>query len=546
MTPISLTLTNFGSFTKEQTFLFPKKPGLYFMYGDNQAEPRLEGNAAGKSTVWKALTWLFFGKTAAGLKAGDVANWGVGKKTSVLLIYFNDEGVRATVERTWSPNSWKYWTFEDSTVHDLTKDVTNEVLGELQLEFAAFIQTVIMPQGSDLFLDLKANEQAELFSDVMGLDRWLTRAQRSSDRAREEDNECRRLERELSHALGELKSAREVNVEDQLRDFEATRRKRLDTLSNEHTYYVKLSKAKAAEVPVLEASLANARQRYAEALDKSERSKVCPECGQPMASPAHKAEVRALLRTVDEEEQALKTVRRDIAQIELTLDRIEDEADALDKQINPFTRLRADASRKVAALETGVHGLEQAVEAAQMRFSLASSWVRWFKEIRLAQIGEALEQLEIEVNNQVTALGLVDWELRFDVDKETKSGTIQRGFSVSVLSPHNSKPVPWEAWSGGERQRLIVAAQMGLANLSRSRTGTKLDLEVWDEPTTGMSPQGVADLLEALNTRAHREQRQIWVVDHRTLGFADFAGEAGVVKTTDGSHFDLSKMPAYK
>ena len=36
---------------------------------------RLEGNAAGKSTVWKALTWLFFGKTAAGLKAGDVANY---------------------------------------------------------------------------------------------------------------------------------------------------------------------------------------------------------------------------------------------------------------------------------------------------------------------------------------------------------------------------------------------------------------------------------------------------------------------------------------
>jgi len=113
---------------------------------------------------------------------------------------------------------------------------------------------------------------------------------------------------------------------------------------------------------------------------------------------------------------------------------------------------------------------------------------------------------------------------------------------VSVLSPHNDRAVPWEAWSGGERQRLIVAAQMGLANLSRARTGADIDLEVWDEPTTGMSPQGVDDLLEALHTRALREQRQVWVVDHRTLGFSNFAGNCGVVKTETGSHFDSKGM----
>ena len=546
MKPVSLTLTNFGSFTESQTFVFPRKSGLYFMYGDNQAEPRLEGNGAGKSTLWKALTWLFYSKTAAGLKAGDVANWGVGKKTSVVLkAEVGSLPVTWVISRTWSPNSW---TLDNGsgTKHDLTKDASNAVLEELRLEFSAFIQTVVMPQGSDLFLDLKADKQAELFSDVMGLDRWLTCAARASERAREEDNSCRRLERELAHALGELKSARAVNVENQLRDFEATRRKRLATLEDEHKRYIDFVKTWKAQVPVLEKSRDIAKARYAGVLYAVEHAEKCSKCGQAIESPKHREELRRELRAVDEEEQALRNVQREIEQFEKTLDRIEDEAEKLDAQPNPFTRMRDDADRRVAALEADVKHLEQAAEAAQMRFTLASSWVRWFKEIRLAQIGETLEQLELEVNNQVTALGLVDWELRFDVDKETKSGTIQRGFAVSVLSPHNSKPVPWEAWSGGERQRLIVAAQMGLANLSRARTGSNINLEVWDEPTTGMSPQGVADLLEALHTRAMREQRQVWVVDHRTLGFSDFAGEAGVIKTPKGSHFDLSKMPTYK
>lgn len=543
MRPISLTLSNFGSFVEEQSFQFPQKPGLYFLWGDNRAEPRLEGNGSGKSTVWKALTWLFYAKTAAGLKAGDVANWSVGKKALVRLRY-EMWGVELEVERTWAPNTW---TLIASNGHrtDLAKDPTNTCLEELRLEFSAFIQSVVMPQGSDLFLDLKADKQAELFSDVMGLDSWIQRSNRASDRARVEDGECRRLERELAHLDGQIAAARAVNVEDQLRDFEATRRRRLETLAEEHTKYLKLARAKSAGIPVIQASLDNARDRHAQAVtaaDKASEKDKCPACGQAVGSKHDHAELRALVRAVDEEESALQTATRDRAQLEKTLDRIEEDAETADGQVNPYTKLRDDTADRVARLHRDAKAVMRAADEAQTRFSAASSWVRWFKEIRLAQIGEALTQLELEVNNQVAALGLLDWELRFDVDRENKGGGIQRGFSVSVLSPHNNKPVPWEAWSGGERQRLIVAAQMGLANLIRARTGTLIDLEVWDEPTVGMSPQGVQDLLEALATRADREKRCIWIVDHRTLGFAGFAGEVGAIKTTKGSHFDFSKL----
>lgn len=546
MKPLALTLANFGSFVEEQTFHFPRAPGLYFMWGDNQAEPRLEGNGAGKSTLWKALTWLFYGKTAAGLKAGDVANWGVGKKTLVRLKY-EMWGIELSVERTWAPNSWVLIASNGHRT-DLVKDPTNTCLEELALEFEAFVQTVVMPQRSDLFLDLKSGPQAELFSAVMGLDRWLKRSTRASDLARDIDVECRRIEKNLAHVEGQLSSARTVNVEKQLAEFEASRRDRLAALDSDHAKYTKMLDGKRDVLRVARADVSATKQHYAAALAKEEEEvkldDVCSKCGQPLrkhAGPSNN--LRQYLRAVDDAEAYLRNSIRDLEQVELTLDRIEDEAEKLEGQPNPYTKLRDEAADTVRRYQEEADQARKAADDAQMRFSIASAWVKWFKEIRLAQIGEALTQLEIEANNEGTALGLVDWELRFDVDRETKGGSVQRGFSVSVLSPHNSKPVPWEAWSGGEAQRLIVAAQMGLADVIRSRTGAKVNLEVWDEPTTGMSPQGVDDLLQALHTRAMREQRQIWVVDHRTLGFNRFAGTCGVVKTSKGSRFDFSGMP---
>ena len=617
MTPLSLTLRNFGSFRAEQTFIFPEGPGLYFMCGDNQAEPRLEGNAAGKSTVWQALTWLFFGKLANGLKAGDISNWAVGKQTLVRLRY-SMWGIELEVERTWSPNTWVLIAPNGHRT-DLVKDPTNSCLEELKLDFAPFLQSIVMPQDQSLFLELKGDKQAELFSDVMGLDRWIRSSTRASERARVEDAECRRLERELAYTTGRREAAETIDVEDQLQNWEGDRRRRLDSIAADHKQLVGESKAKGIDLEKRIGEAERMRSAYRQALEVAEASEdtlkalrasmvevdkeittlvvnldgldhqfhllnndVCPTCGHALDKkdphPKLRAEIKLLsdhldgkrdvkdqltrniasieqktmlpnsrtlrdeLRSVDDANNRVKGTRREREQIEKELDKLEEAAANLEDAVNPYIKMRADADADVSRHQADEQRLRYLLDDALQRFSLAGSWVRWFKEIRLAQIGEVLEQLEIEVNNQVTALGLVDWELRFDVDRENKSGTIQRGFAVTVLSPNNTKPVPWESWSGGETQRLIDAGQMGLSNLVRARTGTLLALEVWDEPTKGMSPQGVQDLLEALYQRAQREKLQIWVVDHRTLGFNKFKGTAKVVKTEQGSHFDLSGL----
>jgi len=625
MTPLVLIIENYGSFTKPQLFHFPTKPGLYFMWGRNQTEPRLQANGAGKSTVWNAFCWLFHGRNTKGLKASDVANWGVGKGTKVQFIYLDSNGAPCRVTRTWSPNSFTYecsdvyegeWT-GNATVVDLDKATANPVMDALRLDFAAFTQTIVMPQGSELFMELKHDAQTTLFSDVMGLDRWIKYSERASARARTEDMEVRKLERDVSTISGRLSAAREVNVDEEFNRFEDDRtaalnriedqmyelssatvdpdrelkwagekaegaraawrqaKENLEIVERGRDAWLRDRTEVGAELKALRSELDRTRTGQAEAA----KWKKCPVCYQSMegggglslrghcheevtrlSSLVQELEVRVsgidaavelaadnlqkhrqkLFKAEDEldaAEDAVKAAQRFKAEHSAAWDRLDREEAEWKNKLNPHKRVRDELRTTILNLEADHKHVAKALNQAETAFSAATAWVRGFKEIRLAQIQDALDQLSIEVNNQVVANGLVDWELTFGIDRESKGGSITRGFSIMVYSPHNKKPVPWKAWSGGETQRLIVSGQAGFANLVRAHTGTELNLEVWDEPTTGMSEQGVKDLLDSLHERAHAEGRQIWVVDHHTLGYNKFDGACGVIKGDKGSFF---------
>lgn len=616
MKPVSLSLTNFGPFKQTQTFRFPSEPGLYFLWGDNQEEPRLGANGAGKSKLWQALVWVIFGKTSSGLKAGDAANWENGKGCRVVFKFVCPLGLTHELTRTWSPISWTLQA-EDGQPQDLTKDA-NPFLYLLKLGLAPFLNSVLIAQGEPMFLDLKPDPKAALFAAVMDLDRWLDYSSKASKKASEWDQVCRGLERDVAGLEAQLEQLRDVELERRSDDWVKQQKRRRDELAEKYANLLaehdkigpKLKQADADEevardilqratiwlddlvdahnkarqfranaktqVEVIKARAADAAH-WAEHLDGGQ----CPTCGQAVTTQQMKATVadvdallaeakraadelaeareveEAALRALEAQEAAeararatldnLRASQRDLARslqrLDAELDRIEDQDEALREETNPYAALLARQDDARAQLERDLRRAKRRLDDADAQFRLCSYYVRWFKEIRLGLIAEALTQMEIEVNSALTSKGLVGWELRFEIDKETKSGGYSRGFNVSVLSPHNDRPVPWEAWSGGESQRLRVAAQEGLANLIRSRTGATLNLEVWDEPTQWMSAGGVNDLLNSLAARAETERRQIWIVDHRSLGYGGFKGSCGVIKSPRGhSYFDQSGL----
>lgn len=236
----------------------------------------------------------------------------------------------------------------------------------------------------------------------------------------------------------------------------------------------------------------------------------------------------------------LQNLQREVTRITRTIRSIVDDIERAKKEENPYVKKQADVAERIKLLEEHIERYTSELEETEQKAESIKYWVKGFKEVRLFLISEVLIQLEVEVNNCLFQLGLKDWQIKFATDSENKSGALRKGFTVMIYSPYNEDPVNWKSWSGGESQRLRLAGSLGLANLILARNGVDSFIEIYDEPTQGLNDQGIQDLLETLNSRSRDLEKQLWIIDHRSLEFGGFEDSYVATKTLEGT--SISKL----
>jgi len=240
--------------------------------------------------------------------------------------------------------------------------------------------------------------------------------------------------------------------------------------------------------------------------------------------------------------QGMDNIKRESNRLLATVQTTRIKRGNVEAEENPYILEQAKTKESIKELKKQVEEEKEAILSCESKLEKIKYWVKGFKEIRLFLISEVLGQLELEVNNCLYQLGLRDWKIEFAVDKETKSGTIRKGFTVLIYSPYNEDPVAWESWSGGESQRLRLAGTLGLSNLILARNGVESYFEVFDEPSTWLSAKGITDLLETLDNRARDLHKQVWIIDHRSLEYGGFEGAYCVTKDLSGSRFETLEV----
>jgi len=243
--------------------------------------------------------------------------------------------------------------------------------------------------------------------------------------------------------------------------------------------------------------------------------------------------VRASLRKLDEEESARE---RDRDKLRATLEGLSEQRKSLHarKTRNPWEDRVGTLTENVSALNKEVQELKQQRDSLTSVQAIYEWWSSTFKEVKLYLIQRVVKQLEINVNNALSTLGMEGYRIEFAVERETKSGSLSQKFHTLVHSPHVDMPVPWESWSGGEEQRLKLATGYGIVDAITSLTGIRWNIEVWDEPSAHLSETGVQDLLALMEHRARTSKKQVWTIDHRSLGDAAFLSYVGIVKDDKG------------
>lgn len=231
---------------------------------------------------------------------------------------------------------------------------------------------------------------------------------------------------------------------------------------------------------------------------------------------------------------AMAVVQNDLDRAKRRLAGLWKERARLKEEKNPhlaaLTKVTAERGKWKLQLKRKKH----LVSVLNQEIDVADFWADGFKKVRLRIVDQLLRHLEISTNNIISKLGMSGWSVEYAVQRETKSGTISQGFDVLVKSPQSSERVPFEAWSGGERQRLRIAGQMAFMDLVSFGT-MGCNLEVYDEPTSHLSFEGVEKLLEVLKERARENNKTIVMSAHHRLINRIFDIELKVIRDKHGS-----------
>lgn len=604
-----LTIQGFKSFNSPATFWFSQKLGFNFVTGRNAVETALGANGAGKSSIWDALVWVLYGKTARGLRATAVGSWTSSDVCQVTLL-LSHHGADHTVVRTWKPNSL---TLDGA---ETAQDQLEEFIG---LNFVCFLNAVLFGQFNEFFLDTAPAAKQALFTDILDLGVWMKyseKAKRLSELARKEVDE-------ISNAIAGLEASKAENAallaqiaaaskafQQTLATRVAEAEKKLEVANNAERHYsrerqlLEEEKSKVgAQFTAVEAQMDTLEKTQdeieaqllqvnssimtlrgtikayetdlARLLKLSDR---CPICKQAITK-AHltaerqrietaQADIQRQITAATEGEYAKLTRQRkeiagELADLAERVRLLSKSYNNLEEQVNQVHAKQVGSQREAAVLTSNLEEMKAQVDphkeqiaalndrirradialvdaranhaGVEHEHKASTFWASEFKQVRLYLIEAALAELEVRVNNSLIQLGLPDWTVTFDVERENTSGGVTRGFTMLIDAPHVEGNVPWEAWSGGESQRLRLAGQIGLSSLILSRCGVDCSQEIWDEPTSHMSEEGIRDLLELLRSRADTEKREVWLVDHRSLAH-DFDRTVTVVKDQSGSH----------
>lgn len=555
-------LQGFRSFSDPQVIDFSKmKPGLYYIAGQNLVDPELESNAAGKSSLLEGMFWACFGKTSRNLRSWVVKNWNSDEKCAVIM----DVQVAAgpmSILRVWKPNILE---ISGKTVGDRPVDQP-ELERLLGMTPEAFLFSIYFAQFSQAFVDLAPSEQTAVFSSVLDLELWERASDRANEHSREIEGQIQQLQAFVARIQGqaeELLSKDYTEVEKgwkndyraELRVAEgslAQKQQTLKELDVEAKTYQKVEVAINTQTSVVSELTAELRHLSNEVEKLSAQNITkCPTCGQVVNRQHIKKELSRIQLLFDSKETELTIATKKLAflrkQIPDDFELRHRNADrefqfaqaamsAAKNRTNPYIKLREEQEERGEELAKQLDTAEGTLHTEEKHVKAVQYWVKGFKEIRLSLIHESLTQLTVEVNETLFQLGLQDWAVEFDIEHENKNKSINRSFTTMIHAPHVDRPVPWEAWCGGESQRLRLAISMGFSNLICNRTGVKPNTEFWDEPSQWLSETGIQDLLTVLANRAERQQKIILLADHRVLDFGGFAGTLMVTKDGNGSH----------
>jgi exonuclease SbcC len=192
-------------------------------------------------------------------------------------------------------------------------------------------------------------------------------------------------------------------------------------------------------------------------------------------------------------EQAMKTVRAAIANLQTKLQTLGQQRGALQERL----RLAEQAVAEVEQLAVQVRDGERRLNVLKV---LAQAFGK--SGIPALLIEQTVPDLEAVANEVLSVLSDGRMSLALRSQRETKAKTIQETLDIVIADERGERA--YENFSGGEAMRVDLALRIALSVLLASRAGARCEMLVLDETCAPLDAQGRALFVDCLGRISDR------------------------------------------
>ena len=139
---------------------------------------------------------------------------------------------------------------------------------------------------------------------------------------------------------------------------------------------------------------------------------------------------------------------RDFNRIAAKASSLQDQIKQIDEESNPYRVQVQQLRSQIQESDSKISQQEELLQELKATIDQTKPWIKGFKDIRLYVMEEVLKELELTTNSMLEEMGLQDWIVTYNIERETKAGTTSRGLNVTIMSPRSKNDVKWESWSG--------------------------------------------------------------------------------------------------
>lgn len=241
----------------------------------------------------------------------------------------------------------------------------------------------------------------------------------------------------------------------------------------------------------------------------------------------HEARITSTGCKIDDLRKELEVIEKRLFELEQLrdLDSMKSTLKLVNKNIEKYRSRIRELMDKRKSVKTSRHKCEVSYRAY-------SYWVDGFKQIRLLCLRDAVKVMNIQAQAHLSFMGFTDLDFLFEF-VESGSKDIYN-LNMKLISRSTGHTMSWESCSGGEQQRLKLACVFSFIDALQMHQNIDTNLEVWDEPSTGLSETGIDDLVCSLKERADNHGKQIWMVDHNEISYSGFDGVMILKKDSEG------------